>query len=66
MVEAVKTGKDVYVEKPLTQTILERRTMVNVWKASNQVVVVGLNRRGNTAYKKLAKEYATLNVEASN
>ena len=66
MVEAVKTGKDDYVEKHLTQTILAGRTMVNVWKASNQVVAVGLNRRGNTVYKKLAKEYATLNVEASN
>lgn len=58
MTEAVKAGKDVYVEKPLTQTIHEGRTMVNVWKASKQVVAVGLNRRGNNVYKKLAKEIA--------
>ena len=56
MTEAVKAGKDVYVEKPLTQTIHEGRTMVNVWKASKQVVAVGLNRRGNEVYQKLARE----------
>jgi predicted dehydrogenase len=56
MIDAVKAGKDVYVEKPLTQTIKEGRTMVNVWKASKQVVAVGLNRRGNEVYQKLAKD----------
>ena len=56
MIDAVKAGKDVYVEKPLTQTIKEGRTMVNVCKASNRVVAVGLNRRGNDVYRKLAKE----------
>ncbi len=56
MVEAVNAGKDVYVEKPLTQTIHEGRTMVNAWKASGRVVAVGLNRRGNEVYHKLAKE----------
>lgn len=56
MIEAVKAGKDVYVEKPLTQTIHEGRAMVNVWKASDRVVAVGLNRRGNDVYQKLAKE----------
>ncbi len=56
MIDAVKAGKDVYVEKPLTQTIKEGRTMVNVWKASKQVVAVGLNRRGNEVYQRLSKE----------
>jgi predicted dehydrogenase len=56
MIDAVKAGKDVYVEKPLTQTIREGRTMVNVWKASDRVVAVGLNRRGNEVYQRLAKE----------
>jgi predicted dehydrogenase len=59
MIEAVKAGKDVYVEKPLTQTIVEGRTMVNVWKASDRVVAVGLNRRGNQVYQKLAKEISS-------
>ena len=56
MIDAIKAGKDVYVEKPLTQTIVEGRTMVNEWKASDRVVAVGLNRRGNKVYQKLAKE----------
>lgn len=56
MIEAVKAGKDVYVKKPLTQTIHEGRTMVNVWKTSDRVVAVGLNHRGNEVYQKLAKE----------
>jgi predicted dehydrogenase len=56
MIDAVRAGKDVYVEKPLTQTIKEGRAMVNVCKAGNRVVAVGLNRRGNEVYQKLAKE----------
>lgn len=56
MIEAVKAGKDVYVEKPLTATIKEGRAMVNAQKDTNRVVAVGLNRRGNEVYQKLAKE----------
>lgn len=56
MIDAVKAGKDVYVEKPLTQTIKEGRAMVNAAKAANKVVAVGLNRRGNEVYQRLAKE----------
>jgi predicted dehydrogenase len=56
MIESVKAGKDVYVEKPLTMTIKEGRAMVNAQKETNRVVAVGLNRRGNEVYQKLAKE----------
>lgn len=56
MIEAVKAGKDVYCEKPLTATIKEGRAMVNAQKATNRVVAVGLNRRGNEVYQKLSKE----------
>lgn len=55
-IHAIQAGKDVYVEKPLTQTIFEGRKMVSVQKESKQVVGVGLNRRGNIVYQKLAKE----------
>lgn len=55
-IEAIQAGKDVYIEKPLTQTIVEGRTMVKTQAASNQVVAVGLNRRGSQVYQKLAKE----------
>jgi len=56
MIDAVKAGKDVYVEKPLTATILEGRRMVQAQQASRQVVAVGLNRRGNPSYLRLLKE----------
>jgi predicted dehydrogenase len=56
MIDAVKAGKDVYVEKPLTATIKEGRAMVNAQKETGRVVAVGLNRRGNGVYQKLAKE----------
>ncbi|MDR2232637.1 MAG: Gfo/Idh/MocA family oxidoreductase [Tannerella sp.] len=55
-IAAIKAGKDVYVEKPLTITIREGRKMVEAQAASKQVVAVGLNRRGNAVYQKLAKE----------
>ncbi|MEI6140682.1 MAG: Gfo/Idh/MocA family oxidoreductase, partial [Mariniphaga sp.] len=55
-VHAIQAGKDVYVEKPLTATIHEGRKMVEVQAASKQIVAVGLNRRGNRVYKKLAQE----------
>jgi predicted dehydrogenase len=55
-IDAISAGKDVYVEKPLTNTLVEGRKMVSAWKASNRVVAVGLNRRGNSVFQKLAKE----------
>jgi len=55
-IEAIKAGKDVYCEKPLTNTLFEGRKMVEAHAASKQVVTVGLNRRGSVAYQKLVKE----------
>ncbi len=55
-VHAIQAGKDVYVEKPLTQTIYEGRKMVQTQEASDRVVTVGLNRRGSLVYQKLARE----------
>jgi predicted dehydrogenase len=55
-IDAIKAGKDVYVEKPLTITISEGRRMVDECKASDRIVTVGLNRRGNIVYQKLARE----------
>lgn len=55
-IQAIQAGKDVYVEKPLTITIREGRMMVEAQAKSKQVVAVGLNRRGNSVYQKLARE----------
>jgi len=56
MIGAVKAGKDVYVEKPLTITLKEGRAMVNAQVETKRVVAVGLNRRGAPVYQKLARE----------
>ncbi|MFO7936476.1 MAG: Gfo/Idh/MocA family oxidoreductase [Kiritimatiellia bacterium] len=55
-IDAVNAGKDVYVEKPLTATIVEGRRMVDAQKRTGRVVAVGLNRRGNPAYRQLAEK----------
>jgi predicted dehydrogenase len=55
-IDAIKAGKDVYVEKPLSRTIAEGRAMVNAGKNSKQIIVVGLNRRAAPTFQKLAKE----------
>jgi len=55
-IDAISAGKDVYVEKPLTNTLVEGRAMVNAQKAGNRIVAVGLNRRGNVVFQKLARE----------
>ncbi|MGN0846402.1 MAG: Gfo/Idh/MocA family oxidoreductase [Kiritimatiellia bacterium] len=55
-IDAIKAGKDVYCEKPLTATIAEGRKMVEVEKAHKQVCCTGLNRRGCVPYQMLKKE----------
>ncbi|MGJ7031594.1 Gfo/Idh/MocA family protein [Niabella hirudinis] len=55
-IDAIKAGKDVYVEKPLSKTIHEGRAMVNIGKNSKQIITVGLNRRAAPTFQKLAKE----------
>lgn len=55
-IAALQAGKDIYVEKPLTITIKEGRAMVDAQAKTKQVVAVGLNRRGNPLYQKLAKD----------
>lgn len=55
-IDAIKAGKDVYIEKPLSKTIQEGRAMVNAGRNSKQIVTVGLNRRGAPTFQKLAKE----------
>lgn len=55
-VDAIKAGKDVYIEKPLSKTIQEGRAMVNAGLNSKQIVTVGLNRRGAPTFQKLARE----------
>ncbi len=55
-IAAIRAGKDVYCEKPLTAAVFEGREMIDAQKASRQIVAVGLNRRGCVPYQRLKKE----------
>lgn len=44
-IDAVKAGKDVYVEKPISRTIEEGEAMVQAVEASRQVVQTGTQQR---------------------
>ncbi len=50
MVSACQAGKDVYVEKPMANTIGECNIMVNAAKRYNRVVQVGQQQRDNKTF----------------
>ncbi|MCJ7772814.1 MAG: Gfo/Idh/MocA family oxidoreductase [Desulfobacterales bacterium] len=50
MVEACQAGKDVYVEKPMANTIGECNIMVKAAKRYNRVVQVGQQQRDNKTF----------------
>jgi predicted dehydrogenase len=47
MIGACQAGKDVYVEKPLSLTVVEGRKMVDAAKKYNRVTQVGIHRRSS-------------------
>jgi predicted dehydrogenase len=50
-----EAGKDVYVEKPLSRTVVEGRRMVNYARRHQRIVQVGTQRRSSTVYPKLVE-----------
>jgi predicted dehydrogenase len=46
-IDACNAGKDVYVEKPLSLTVVEGRRMVEIGQASKRVAQVGIQRRSS-------------------
>lgn len=50
---ACDAGKDVYCEKPLSQTIVEGRKMVEAARRNQRIVQVGLHRRSSEMYRQL-------------
>lgn len=44
-IEALESGKDVFVEKPLAISLEELRAVVEAWKRTGGRVMVGFNRR---------------------
>jgi predicted dehydrogenase len=55
MIAACKAGKDVYVEKPLSMTIVEGRAMVDAARRYERVVQVGTHRRSSRMFAQLSE-----------
>jgi predicted dehydrogenase len=55
MIAACKAGKDVYVEKPLSMTVVEGRAMVDAARKHDRIVQVGTHRRSSRMYAQLAE-----------
>jgi predicted dehydrogenase len=55
-IEAVKAGRDAYVEKPTAHTMQDARAFLKAVQDSSQVIAVGTQRRSTPAYMK-ACEY---------
>jgi len=55
MIAACKAGKDVYVEKPLSITLVEGRAMVDAARKYDRIVQVGTHRRSSRMYAQLAE-----------
>ena len=51
MIAACRAGKDVYVEKPLSMTIVEGRAMVDAARKYDRIVQVGIHRRSSRMYR---------------
>jgi predicted dehydrogenase len=51
LIDACHAGKDVYVEKPLSLTVVEGRKMVETAERTKRVTQVGTNRRSWKSYK---------------
>jgi predicted dehydrogenase len=54
-IEAVKAGRDAYVEKPTAHTMKDARAFLAAVNASSQVIAVGTQRRSTPAYIKAAE-----------
>ena len=55
MIAACEAGKDVYVEKPISHTILEGRRMVEAANKNNRVVQCGTQQRSGEHFQKVAE-----------
>ncbi|MCS6952338.1 MAG: Gfo/Idh/MocA family oxidoreductase [Bryobacterales bacterium] len=54
-IDACNAGKDVYVEKPLSLTVVEGRRMVETAERTKRVVQVGIHRRSSPFLKEAAE-----------
>lgn len=54
-IEAVKAGKDAYVEKPFAETMEDNRAALKAIKASDRIIQVGSQRRSGGNYVSAAE-----------
>src|SRR5665213_1553865 len=54
-IEAVKAGRDAYVEKPTAHRMDDARDCLKAVESSNQVIAVGTQRRSTPSYMKAAE-----------
>jgi predicted dehydrogenase len=54
-IAAMRMGKDVYVEKPMTLTVEEGQMMVEAEMRYNSVVQVGSQQRSDSAFRRAAE-----------
>ena len=54
-IEAVKAGKDAYVEKPFAETMEDNRAALKAIKASNRIIQIGSQRRSGGNYASAAE-----------
>ncbi|GHA38557.1 hypothetical protein GCM10007103_19940 [Salinimicrobium marinum] len=60
-IDALKAGKHVYCEKPMVHSVEEGHEVINAWKKSGKVFIVGsqgMSSLGNEKAKELLKEGA--------
>jgi predicted dehydrogenase len=55
LVEAIKAGKDVYVEKPLTNEVDRAVAALKAYRATNRVVQVGTQQRSGQHFQEAAE-----------
>jgi predicted dehydrogenase len=68
-IDACKTGKDVYLEKPLTLTIKEGKELVKAVRKYNRILAVGSQQRSDPNFQhavKLAQEGRLGSIEKVN
>ena len=56
-IDALKAGKDVYVEKPLSLTIEEGPAVVKAARINNRICQVGMQQRSGKHYIEAKREY---------
>ena len=65
-VAACHAGKDVYVEKPVSNVVREGRLMVEAARRNRRVVQVGLQQRSGSHFQRAAKIVAVCDVYPPN